>query len=54
MDVGDWEEEAKLVGDLGTSIIGMGVTGVVVGVSVNVVVAVVEVVQCYIGIIVAQ
>ena len=23
MDVGDWEEEAKLVGDLGTSIIGM-------------------------------
>ena len=45
MDVGDWEGEAKLVGDLGTSIIGVGVTGVAVGVSVNVVVAVVEVVQ---------
>ena len=55
MDVGDWEGEVKLVGYLGTSIIGVGGTGVVVGVAVNVVVAVVEVVQCYIlRIIVAQ
>ena len=27
MDVGDWEGEAKLVGDLGTGIIGMVVVG---------------------------
>ena len=49
MDVGELEGEAKLVGDLGTSIIGVGV-----GVAVNVVVAAVEVVQCYIRSIVAQ
>ena len=46
MDVGDWEGEAKLVGDLGTSIIGVGVTRVAVGVAVNVVIAAVKVVQC--------
>ena len=46
MDVGDWEGEVKLVGDLGTSIIVVGVTGVAVGVAVNDVVAAVEVVQC--------
>ena len=48
MDVGDWEGEVKLAGDLGKTIIGVGVTGAAVGVAVNVVGAVVEVVQCYI------